>query len=143
VLAVRTARGDVAASVLGRCCDGVGGVSGGVASERSKSDAARLKVLTLRVNTAGMSRKPQQPPQRTRWHVYLQARAAKREWVGEIEAVDEREAIEIAAKEFKQPAKKLMAVVTRLTPEQREALELLASDPHGATEQFACGRPWV
>ncbi len=29
---------------------------------------------------------------------------------GEIEAVDEREAIEIAAKEFKQPAKKLMAV---------------------------------
>jgi hypothetical protein len=30
--------------------------------------------------------------------------------VGEIEAVDEREAIEIAAKEFKQPAKKLMAV---------------------------------
>ena len=29
--------------------------------------------------------------------------------IGEIEAVDEREAIEIAAKEFKQPAKKLMA----------------------------------
>ena len=42
-----------------------------------------------------MSRKPQQSPQRTKWHVYLQARAAKREWVGEIEAVDEREAIEI------------------------------------------------
>jgi 1,2-phenylacetyl-CoA epoxidase PaaB subunit len=57
-----------------------------------------------------MPRKPQQPQQRTKWHVYLQARAAKREWVGEIEAVDEREAIEIAAKEFKQPAKKLMAV---------------------------------
>jgi len=57
-----------------------------------------------------MFRKPQQ---RTRWHVYLQARAAKREWVGEIEAVDEREAIEIAAKEFKRPAKKLIAVQLR------------------------------
>ena len=57
-----------------------------------------------------MPRKPRQPPQRTKWHVYLQARAAKLEWVGEIEAVDEREAIEIAAKEFKQPVKKLIAV---------------------------------
>ena len=36
--------------------------------------------------------------------------AAKRQWVGEIEAVDEREAIEISAKEFKQPATKLMAI---------------------------------
>jgi len=60
-----------------------------------------------------MSRKPQQPLQRTKWHVYLQARAAKREWVGEIEAVDEREAIEIAAREFKQPARKLIAVQLR------------------------------
>jgi hypothetical protein len=61
-----------------------------------------------------MSRKPQPPqPTKTRWHVYLQARVARREWVGEIEAVDEREAIEIAAKEFKQPAKKLMAVPRR------------------------------
>ena len=60
-----------------------------------------------------MSRKPQQPsqPTKTRWHVYRLA--AKRQWVGEIEAVDEREAIEIAAKEFKQPAKKLMAVPRR------------------------------
>jgi hypothetical protein len=60
-----------------------------------------------------MSRKPQQPQRRTRWHDYLQARAAKREWVGEIEAVDEREAIAIAAKEFKQPASKLIAVRRR------------------------------
>jgi hypothetical protein len=60
-----------------------------------------------------MPRKPQQPPQRTKWHVYLQARAAKLEWVGEIEAIDEREAIAIAAKEFKQPAKKLVAVERR------------------------------
>jgi hypothetical protein len=56
---------------------------------------------------------PRKPQHRTRWHVYLQARAAKREWVGEIEAVDEREAIKIAEKEFKQPAKKLIAVQRR------------------------------
>jgi len=66
----------------------------------------------LAANTGG-PRKPQQPSQRTKWHVYLQARAARREWVGEIEAADEREAIEKAAKELKQPAKKLMAVQRR------------------------------
>jgi hypothetical protein len=88
------------------------------AGKRSKSDAARLKVLTLRPILLGMSRKPQPPsqptktrPTKTKWHVYKLA--AKRQWVGEIEAVDEREAIEIAAKEFKQPAKKLMAVPRR------------------------------
>ena len=70
-----------------------------------------MKVLTLRPILPDMSRKPQQPPQRTKWHVYKLA--AKRQWVGEIEAVDEREAIEIAAKEFKQPAKKLIAVQLR------------------------------
>jgi hypothetical protein len=42
-----------------------------------------------------MLRKPQQPRQRTKWHVYYKL-AARLEWVGEIEAVDEREAIEIA-----------------------------------------------
>ena len=67
----------------------------------------------LAANTGGMPRKPQQPSQQTKWHVYLQARAARREWVGEIEAVDERPAIEIAAKEFKQPAKKLIATQRR------------------------------
>ncbi len=72
-----------------------------------------MNVLTLRPIRAGMTRKPQQPPQptKTKWHVYKLA--VKRQWVGEIEAVDEREAIEIAAKEFKQPAKKLMAVQRR------------------------------
>ena len=59
------------------------------------------------------ARRPPPRLQRTKWHVYLQARAAKREWVGEIEAVDDREAIEIAAKEFRQPVKKLMAVPRR------------------------------
>jgi hypothetical protein len=82
------------------------------AGRPSKSDVARLKVLTLRPILLGMSRKPQPPqPTKTKWHVYKLA--AKREWVGEIEAVDEREAIEIAAKEFRQPAKKLMAVPRR------------------------------
>jgi hypothetical protein len=78
-----------------------------------KKPLARVNALTLRPILTGMSRKPQQPPQptKTKWHVYKLA--AKRQWVGEIEAVDEREAIEIAAKEFKQPAKKLMAVQRR------------------------------
>jgi hypothetical protein len=60
-----------------------------------------------------MARKPEPPPRptKTTWHVYKLA--AKSQWVGEIEAVDEREAIEIAAKEFKQLAKKLMAVRRR------------------------------
>ena len=60
-----------------------------------------------------MSRRQQQPPQpaKAKWHVYKLA--AKRQWVGEIEAVDEREAIEVAAKEFKQPETKLMAVRRR------------------------------
>jgi hypothetical protein len=71
-----------------------------------------LNVLTLRPILSAMSRKPQPPqPTKTKWHVYKLA--AKRQWVGEIEAVDELEAIEIAAKEFKQPAKKLMAVQRR------------------------------
>ena len=62
-----------------------------------------------------MSRKPQPSPQRTQWQVYLQGRAARREWVGEIEAFDEREAIEIAAKEFKQPAKEVDRGATAMT----------------------------
>ena len=72
-----------------------------------------MKVLTSRSILPRVSRKPRPPPQptRTKWHVYKLV--AKREWVGEIEAVDEREAIEIAAKEFRQPAKKLMAVPRR------------------------------
>jgi len=59
-----------------------------------------------------MPRKPRQPSQRTKWHVYYKL-AAKLEWVGEIEAVDEHKAIEIAAKEFKEPAKKLISVQRR------------------------------
>jgi hypothetical protein len=71
-----------------------------------------LNALTLRPILAGMSRKPQQSPQRTGWYAYLNARAARREWVGEIEAINEREAIQIA-EEFKQPANKLIAVPRR------------------------------
>jgi P2-related tail formation protein len=40
----------------------------------------------------------------------LAPRRCASEWVGEIEAVDKREAIQIAAKEFKQHASKLIAV---------------------------------
>jgi len=57
-----------------------------------------------------MARKPQ-PEQPTTWTIYKLA--AKQTWLGEIEAADEREAIEKAAKEFKQPATKLMAVKRR------------------------------
>jgi hypothetical protein len=39
----------------------------------------------------------------------LKVLTLRHQWVGEIEAADEREAIE-STKEFKQPAKKLMAV---------------------------------
>jgi hypothetical protein len=64
----------------------------------ARSRQPRLNVLTLRPILPDMPRKPQQPPQptKTKWHVYKLA--AKRQWVGEIEAVDEREALEIAAK---------------------------------------------
>jgi hypothetical protein len=44
----------------------------------------------------------------TRWIIYKLA--AKQTWLGEVEAADEREAIEKAAKEFNQSAAKLMAV---------------------------------
>jgi hypothetical protein len=53
-------------------------------------------------------RKPQQPPQLIKWGIYKVA--AKQTWLGEIEAANEAEAIEKAAKEFRQPATKLMAV---------------------------------
>src|SRR5258706_8751531 len=82
---------------------------GGVVLGASRPPLATLNLLPLRQLLTGMPQKPQQPPPptKTKWHVFKLA--AKRQWVGEIEAVDEREAIEIAAKEFKQPAKKLMA----------------------------------
>jgi len=56
-----------------------------------------------------MAKKPEPPP--SRWTIYKLA--AKQTWVGEVEAADEREAIEKAAKEFRQPAAKLMAVPRR------------------------------
>jgi hypothetical protein len=57
-----------------------------------------------------LSRKPQ-PPQTPSWTIYKLA--AKQTWLGEVEATDEREAIEKAAEEFKQPATKLMAAQRR------------------------------
>jgi hypothetical protein len=55
-----------------------------------------------------VGRKPQPPSQRTTWTIYKVA--AKQTRLGEVEAADEREAIEKAAKEFRQHAMKLMAV---------------------------------
>jgi hypothetical protein len=55
-----------------------------------------------------MPRKPQPPLQGHRWTIYKLA--AGQTWIGEVDATDEREAIEKAAAEFKQYAPKLMAV---------------------------------
>jgi hypothetical protein len=49
-----------------------------------------------------------EPSQPTTWIIYKLA--AKRVWIGEIEAADKREAVEKAAKEFRQHASKLIAV---------------------------------
>jgi len=57
-----------------------------------------------------MSRKPE-PPQPTTWIIFKIA--AKQTWLGTVEAADEREAIEKAAKEFEVPATKLVAVSRR------------------------------
>jgi len=54
-----------------------------------------------------VARKPT-PPQLTTWTIYKVA--AKQTRLGEVEAADERAAIEKAAKEFRVPASKLMAV---------------------------------
>jgi hypothetical protein len=54
-----------------------------------------------------MAKKPE-PPQPVRWSIYKIAK--KQTWVGEVEAVDEREAIKKAAEQLKQPATKLHAV---------------------------------
>jgi 1,2-phenylacetyl-CoA epoxidase PaaB subunit len=56
-------------------------------------------------------RKPEPPQQPISWDIYRAAAKAKH--IGTVEAPDEREAIEKAAKEFKQPATKLMAVRRR------------------------------
>jgi hypothetical protein len=73
-----------------------------------------LNVLTFAANTAA------RPASRNNRHTEQGgtstnklARQDVHEWVGEIEAANEREAVEIAAKEFKQPAKKFIAVQRR------------------------------
>jgi hypothetical protein len=45
------------------------------------------------------------------WDIYRAA--AKGKWIGTVEAADEADAIAKAAKEFNQPASKLMAVRRR------------------------------
>lgn len=54
-----------------------------------------------------MAHKPE-PPQILRWSIYKIA--ARQTWLGEVEAADEREAIEKAAKEFRIDAHRLIAV---------------------------------
>jgi hypothetical protein len=54
-----------------------------------------------------VARKPQSP-EPTRWAIYRAARKAI--WLGEVEATDEREAIEKAAKKFRMDAAKVIAV---------------------------------
>jgi hypothetical protein len=53
-----------------------------------------------------MTKQPTPPP--IRWDIYKLAPEQTR--IGEIEASDEREAIEVAAKEFRLPASNLMAL---------------------------------
>jgi hypothetical protein len=72
-----------------------------------------MKVSPLRLAgscpiLAAMPRKRQSPPQSLRWIIYKLA--ARQTWIGEVDAADEREAVDKAAAEFKQYAPKLMAV---------------------------------
>jgi hypothetical protein len=55
--------------------------------------------------------KPQVPQQPSTWSIYRAAKTAV--WLGEVEAWDEREAIEKAAEQFKMTATKLIATRRR------------------------------
>jgi hypothetical protein len=55
-----------------------------------------------------VARKPEPPKQPISWDTHRASAKAKH--IGTVKAPDEREAIERAAKEFKQPATKLMAM---------------------------------
>jgi hypothetical protein len=72
--------------------------------------AGLFQLLGFRPILAGMAKKPEPTPP-LRWTIYKVA--ARQTWVGEVEATNEAEAIEKAAKEFKQHATKLMAVRRR------------------------------
>jgi hypothetical protein len=58
-----------------------------------------------------VARKPQPPSQPATWTIYRAAKKAVR--LDEVEATDEREAIEKAAEQFKTPATKLLARLPR------------------------------
>ena len=61
-----------------------------------------------RRRTIDVARKPQSPPRPIKWGIYKVA--AKQTWIGEVEAANEAEAIEKAAKEFTQYSNKLIAL---------------------------------
>lgn len=77
------------------------------AAHPGAAEGPPFSIRYLRPILVGMAKKPEQP-KLTRWTIYKVA--AKQTWVGEVEAVDERGAVEKAAAEFKVPAFKLIAV---------------------------------
>jgi len=70
---------------------------------RARAKDAALRLHSLRPILAGMTRHPTTPP--IRWDIYKLA--PKQTWIGEVEASDERQPIEIAAR---LPLSNLMAV---------------------------------
>jgi hypothetical protein len=68
----------------------------------------RIEGTYLPADTAGMAKKPAEPPKPATWTIYRIA--AKQERPGTVEALDEQAAIEKGAAEFGVPAKRLMAI---------------------------------
>jgi len=66
----------------------------GEATLRARTKDPALRLQSLRPILAGMTRHPTTPP--IRWDIYKLA--PKQTWIGEVEASDEREMIEIAAR---------------------------------------------
>jgi hypothetical protein len=79
-------------------------------SRSGKLSPTEAERTNLAADTSRMTKKPE-PPKPSTWVIYRLA--AKRTWLGAVEAADEREAIEKAAAERKVPANKLMALRQR------------------------------
>jgi hypothetical protein len=70
-----------------------------------------LKEQSQPANNAGMAKQPNKPQAPTLWDIFKAANKARP--LGTVEAADEDEAIEKAAKEYKVIASKLIAVARR------------------------------